>query len=252
MNTRFFLINIFIRSRRYVGNFDGSLIISSIAGGGTTQSNKYLHVVSYSDSAKALSIPLNVGTIPTGTKSIRMKTKSSKKQTLSNGLSIRMDANGMMQDGKVGFDLKFDTEWSIQTINISSLNSSKYHSFALVIPSGNNGVDFFFDDIEFVDANEKTIAVENDYNSYKVGYELVNNKDCYNWRYIAEILADSTNPPVKKGDINKDNVVNSLDLSALLKIIIDNKSVDISTQDMNNDGVVNINDVKIMLNVILK
>ena len=68
---------------------------------------------------------------------------------------------------------------------------------------------------------------------------------------VDESLASSTKSLVKKGDINKDSVVNLLDLCALLKIIGKNP-VDISTYDVNNDGVVNIKDAETMMSIIFK
>ena len=165
--------------------------------------NKYLHVVSNSNDARALSLPLTSQAFPAGTKKIQIDVKSSKAQTITGGISLRKDKVAINGNGKVGLNLTYTTEWNTVTLDVSSIAISNYHSYAILISAGNLNVDFYYDNLKFLDAEGNVLRVENDYESYDQNYQFNSGNttygsgyDCYNWAGTAEILADKATPSV--------------------------------------------------------
>ena len=65
------------------------------------------------------------------------------------------------------------------------------------------------------------------------------------------ITSTTTVNSVEKGDVDRNGVVNSLDVKTLLNIITANGKADSSTCDMNNDGIVNVLDIQQLLSKLL-
>ena len=53
------------------------------------------------------------------------------------------------------------------------------------------------------------------------------------------------------GDVNSDELINILDVIAIVNMILGQSNVDLSTADMNQDGILNVLDITILLNLIL-
>ena len=53
------------------------------------------------------------------------------------------------------------------------------------------------------------------------------------------------------GDVNNDELINILDVIAIVNMILGQSNIDLSTADMNQDGILNVLDITILLNLIL-
>ena len=180
-------------------------VVTTASADTTTSGNKYLHVVSNSNEPRAMGMAVQTNNYPANTKKIQLKVKASKEITVSSGLSLRLYNTGVDGKNKAPLDITYTTEWNTVTLDVSSLKMSTYHSYAILIPAGNLGVDFYYDDLKFLDAEGNVLRVENDFEKYDENYQFVsgaasasyNSKyDCYNWAGTAEILAENGTPVV--------------------------------------------------------
>ena len=86
-------------------------------------------------------------------------------------------------------------------------------------------------------------------NDTEISYLIINSNSTEP-QVIIPISVEQTDEPGLTGDINGDQVVNILDVVALVNIVISGSEYNESA-DVNNDGVVNILDVVQLVNIVL-
>ena len=187
---------------------------------------------------------------------LNLKVKASKNCTAENFVTLASDKE--CTQNAVVSSATLNKQWTTINVHIPS-SSEDYNYLKFTIPSELKGVDIFVDDVIVYNPGNSVSQIVDLLQKYDLNYKLKSGDDYVDnfdgslniASNVDESLASSTKSLVKKGDINKDSVVNLLDLCALLKIIGKNP-VDISTYDVNNDGVVNIKDAETMMSIIFK